>query len=124
MLKMFLILLPICFNLIACTSISGDVIPPSGPTMEMVYDGMGKASRNITQQDQQRIVKNFRQSDFENRIKAKGVYGLNGFRKLPNPELKFYVYPHLAGNDQLPVPGYFTVLNVYEKDHYALMNEN
>jgi conjugative transfer region lipoprotein (TIGR03751 family) len=45
------------------------------------------------------------------------------FHKMPNPELKMYVYPHFAGKDKLPVPGYYTVFNAYAKDHYVLSNE-
>ncbi|MGI0706402.1 TIGR03751 family conjugal transfer lipoprotein, partial [Pseudomonas aeruginosa] len=28
------------------------------------------------------------------------------FHRLPNPDLVMYVYPHLAGSDPVPVPGY------------------
>ncbi|MBN0596109.1 TIGR03751 family conjugal transfer lipoprotein, partial [Pseudomonas aeruginosa] len=28
------------------------------------------------------------------------------FRRLPNPDLVMYVFPHLAGTDPVPVPGY------------------
>jgi conjugative transfer region lipoprotein (TIGR03751 family) len=45
------------------------------------------------------------------------------FYRVPNPELKMYVYPHLAGKDELPVPGYYTVLNAYTQNHYLLPNE-
>jgi conjugative transfer region lipoprotein (TIGR03751 family) len=45
------------------------------------------------------------------------------FHKLANPELRLYIYPHLAGQDQIPVPGYYTILNVYTHDHYALPAE-
>lgn len=47
----------------------------------------------------------------------------SSFRKIPNPELTLYVFPHLAGKDEMPVPGYYTVLNAYTEDHYALPNE-
>ncbi len=54
-------------------------------------------------------------------VQTSAVY--HEFHKLPNPELKMYVYPHLAGKEQLPIPGYFTVFNAYTEDHYALTNE-
>lgn len=31
------------------------------------------------------------------------------FRRLPNPDLVMYVFPHLAGSEGVPVPGYSTV---------------
>jgi conjugative transfer region lipoprotein (TIGR03751 family) len=30
------------------------------------------------------------------------------FHRLPNPDLVMYVFPHLAGTDPVPVPGYTT----------------
>lgn len=40
------------------------------------------------------------------------------FRRIQNPEVIGYVYPHLSGNEH-PVPGYFTAFNLYTADHYA-----
>lgn len=45
------------------------------------------------------------------------------FYKMPNPELTLYVFPHLAGNDQVPIPGYQTVFMAYEHSHYFLPNK-
>ena len=42
---------------------------------------------------------------------------------LSNPTLHMYVYPHLATKDQVPIPGYWTVFQLYEKNHYALPGE-
>ena len=42
------------------------------------------------------------------------------FKKVPNPELRIYIYPHLAGNEELPIPGYWTMSNVCGKDHYEV----
>lgn len=45
------------------------------------------------------------------------------FPKLPNPTLIMYVYPHLAGPSQVPIPGYSTQFTLYEKTEYALPGE-
>lgn len=45
------------------------------------------------------------------------------FVRLPNPDLLLYVYPHLSGGQQAPVPGYSTVLPFYQRVHYALPGE-
>ena len=45
------------------------------------------------------------------------------FPTLPNPSLVMYVYPHFAGSDQAPVPGYYTALSFYTRVHYALPGE-
>lgn len=87
---------------------SGNVVPQKGPTMEQVYDSMKvEQKQNIIKPVQVTIQK---QPD-------------RTFHKLPNPELKMYVYPHLAGNDGVPIPGYFTEFNAYTHDHYELPSE-
>jgi conjugative transfer region lipoprotein (TIGR03751 family) len=45
------------------------------------------------------------------------------FVRLPNPDLIMYVFPHLASDDQVPVPGYSTVFPLYERVIYALPGE-
>jgi conjugative transfer region lipoprotein (TIGR03751 family) len=45
------------------------------------------------------------------------------FHRLPNPELVLYVFPHLAGSDPVPVPGYSTVFPFYRRAPYALPGE-
>jgi len=45
------------------------------------------------------------------------------FPRLPNPDLVMYVYPHLAGTDPVPVPGYTTVFPLYQRVQYAMPGE-
>lgn len=45
------------------------------------------------------------------------------FPRLPNPSLVMYVFPHLAGDEQVPVPGYVTTFPMYERVEYALPGE-
>lgn len=45
------------------------------------------------------------------------------FPRLPNPDIAIYIYPHLATKNQVPVPGYATVIPLYEKVQYALPGE-
>ncbi len=45
------------------------------------------------------------------------------FPRLPNPSLMMYVFPHLAGDEQVPVPGYVTTFPLYERVEYALPGE-
>jgi conjugative transfer region lipoprotein (TIGR03751 family) len=45
------------------------------------------------------------------------------FHRLPNPDLVMYVFPHLAGSDPVPVPGYSTVFPLHLRVHYALPGE-
>ena len=45
------------------------------------------------------------------------------FQRLPNPDLMMYVFPHLAGTDPVPVPGYSTVFPLYQRVQYAMPGE-
>lgn len=45
------------------------------------------------------------------------------FHRLPNPDLVMYVFPHLAGTDPVPVPGYSTVFPLHQRVHYAMPGE-
>ncbi|PMR75276.1 TIGR03751 family conjugal transfer lipoprotein [Billgrantia endophytica] len=45
------------------------------------------------------------------------------FPRLPNPDLVMYVFPHLAGSDPVPVPGYSTVFPLYQRVQYAMPGE-
>lgn len=45
------------------------------------------------------------------------------FRRLPNPDLVMYVFPHLAGSESVPVPGYATVFPLHSRPQYAMPGE-
>lgn len=45
------------------------------------------------------------------------------FPRLPNPDLVIYIFPHLAGSEQVPVPGYSTVFPLHSRVEYALPGE-
>ena len=106
-----LTLLVTSISLIGCSSMAGNVVPQKGPSMEQVYDSM-------------EVDKNEKEIKTISTTRAIPVNVTDStFHKLPNPELKMYVYPHLAGNDEVPIPGYFTEFNAYSRDHYALPSE-
>lgn len=97
-------------NLLAgCGKIYCNVVPQVGPSMEEVYDGMTMPPNNpaylITQKESVSITANTSE---------------NKFKKAVNPELSMYVFPHFATRDQIPIPGYDTVFNAYQQDHYVL----
>ena len=45
------------------------------------------------------------------------------FPRLPNPTLVMYLFPHLVGEESVPVPGYVTTFPLYERIEYALPGE-
>jgi conjugative transfer region lipoprotein (TIGR03751 family) len=60
-------------------------------------------------------------ADTYTRTAANEIY--RQFHRLPNPDLVMYVFPHLAGNDPVPVPGYTTVFPFYQRVQYAMPGE-
>lgn len=125
-----LVLIAISISLAACSSMRGNVIPQKGPTMEQIYDSMGansssnfpdESNNNANQKIRKKIAIDANSTKLS--VIASSKVTSTQFHKLKNPELKMYVFPHLAGQDQLPVPGYYTAFNVYERDYYALPEE-
>lgn len=45
------------------------------------------------------------------------------FKRLPNPDMVMYVYPHLTEGEGVPVPGYSTVFPLHTQVQYALPGE-
>ena len=103
-----------------CSTMSGNVVPQKGPTMEDVYDDMPGVGQQAAKKNSWQVSfvegRTFADKQSENRVSQE-------FHKMPNPELKLYVFPHLAGNGQMPVPGYYTAFSAYEHDYYALPTE-
>jgi conjugative transfer region lipoprotein (TIGR03751 family) len=116
------------------------VMPKQSLSMEQIYDDSGKAhSKNVLSSSQEKTSRS-QTTSMEDDLKTiraetskisvqqlnipseniSAQNSLQSFHKVLNPTLKLYVYPHLAGNDELPVPGYTTAFNAYEKDHYLL----
>jgi conjugative transfer region lipoprotein (TIGR03751 family) len=131
-------------SITACSSMSGNVVPKSGPDMERVYDSMGHNAKGATQKAMPNALSMPAASTAKDSttqasddtdlktVRGQVVTSYNAgvvntvsqqFYKLPNPEVHLYVFPHFAGSDEIPVPGYYTVFNAYERDHYALAQE-
>lgn len=89
-----IVLIMASINLSACSGMSGNVVPEKGPSMEQVYDSMKEVrATQISYEDKTSI------------------------HPLQNPHLKMYIYPHLAGKEEIPIPGYFTQFNGYQENH-------
>jgi len=98
-----LLMILILINCAACSSVSGKIDPEKGPSMEVVYDSVPSG--------------HFMKPQWV------PVAERNIFHRLPNPELTLYMFPHVSGRDQVPVPGYYTCFNAYGQDHYGLPDE-
>lgn len=110
-----------------CASTKDAVLPQDGPPMKAIYEQhiqeMGARDPLVVREA------------LENRPVVDGDGALHGytreayneidtiFPRVPNPSLVMYVFPHLAGKEQVPVPGYVTTFPMYERVEYALPGE-
>jgi len=113
--------------LAGCASTKEAVLPQDGPSMKAIYEGH---VQEMNAHDPQII-----RGELGNRPVLTGEAALEGytreafneidvlFPRLPNPSLVMYVFPHLAGETQAPVPGYATAFPMYEQVEYALPGE-
>lgn len=118
----------VLINLIltGCASTKEAVLPQDGPSMKMIYQQHIEA---VAAGDPLMM----RQSLGDRPLVDDGsLHGYSReayneldttFPRLPNPTLVMYVFPHLAGDEALPVPGYVTTFPLYEGGEYALPGE-
>lgn len=148
--KTLLHLIWISLLLSGCAQDSKDhLLPQNGPTMKEVYDHHFSGGDSLSMSDplNEAVPQGEQEDDNpENRPPPVIVFGkrpihagkvdLEGytreahteiqslFTRLPNPTLVMYIYPHLAGRNRHPVPGYSTAFTLYRSVEYALPGEN
>ena len=113
--------------LVGCAGSKDTILPQDGPSMKAIYDAhlheMNAQDPLILRQalGHRPIVTGDAALEGYTREAANEI-DLT-FPRLPNPTLVMYVFPHLAGDDQVPVPGYATAFPFYERVEYALPGE-
>ena len=87
-----------------------DVLPEDGPTIREIYDEHLAAPDGRAETIQMELptapARVHPTVDSERSIRDR-------FPRLYNPTLVLYVYPHLSGEEGLPIPGYTTVFPLY-----------
>jgi len=112
-------------GLVACGG-KAAVLPESGPTMLQIYEShMGSGAAGAVSEARLALRRPLTEGDIDpaayTRTAANEIDAL--FVRLPNPDLILYVFPHLATDEELPIPGYSTVFPMYERVIYALPGE-
>jgi conjugative transfer region lipoprotein (TIGR03751 family) len=126
-----LILIPVLglISLMAtgCASTKQSVLPQDGPSMKAIYENHINEmnTRDPVSLRQELGSRNTLSGDSElygyMRDAANEIDAI--FPRIPNPTLVMYVFPHLAGEEAVPVPGYATSFPMYERVEYALPGE-
>lgn len=110
-----------------CSTSKEKMFPHGDTTMHDVWQQAGGGGMKQELMDARSVLRrsvNDAQIDNQQaytRTAANEIY--SQFHRLPNPDLVMYVYPHLAGSEGAPVPGYSTVFPLYNKVQYAMPGE-
>ncbi|WP_285275788.1 TIGR03751 family conjugal transfer lipoprotein [Halopseudomonas bauzanensis] len=128
-----LVVILLVVALTGCATSKEELMPHGGQTMQDIWrqSAGGNSGDNLSQQalldarsDLRRPIGD--QPMVEQRIQytrnaANEIY--SQFARLPNPDLVMYVFPHVAGGEPVPVPGYSTVFPLYTMPEYAMPGE-
>ena len=113
-----------------CSTSKDELLPHGDNTMMDVWDQGASGSSNSTSSRQlldarQDLRRPLEAGGTDNakftRTAQNEIY--SQFKRLPNPDLVMYVFPHLAGSDPAPIPGYTTVFPLYQRVLYAMPGE-
>ncbi|PRB81522.1 TIGR03751 family conjugal transfer lipoprotein [Pseudomonas sp. MYb185] len=116
--------------LAGCATSKDELMPHGDQTMQDLWrqSASGRSGDNLSQQalldarsDLRRPMTDgalVEQRIHHTRTAANEIY--SQFARLPNPDLVMYVFPHLAGGEPVPVPGYSTVFPLYSRPQYAM----
>ncbi len=125
-LRALLVWISVPVLLAGCATHKDRVLPQDGKPMRQIYEehfaSMGR-----------RVIDNARSglkggpgdgdANLHGYVRSAHEEIENRFPRLPNPVLVMFVYPHLAGSEGVPVPGYATRFRMYERTEYALPGE-
>ena len=126
-LKQATVVVSISLMLSGCAGTKETVLPQDGPSMKAIYNAHFE---EMGARDPLAL-----RGEVGSRLLASSDASLDGytreavnelettFPRLPNPTLVMYVFPHLASEERVPVPGYATTFPMYERVEYALPGE-
>jgi len=120
--------------LAGCATHKDKLMPHGGQTMHDIWQhNADSGNQTVTRQlldARQSLRRPLTEADSQTapaeqmqytRTAANEIY--QQFQRLPNPDLVMYVFPHLTGTEEVPVPGYTTVFPLYQRVQYAMPGE-
>jgi conjugative transfer region lipoprotein (TIGR03751 family) len=117
----------ISLALAGCASTKEAVLPQDGPSMKAIYEAhleaLGAEGAASSRQALGNRPLNDGDGDLAGYARSAKTELESRFPRLPNPTLVMFVFPHLAGSERVPVPGYATTFPLYERVEYALPGE-
>lgn len=109
-----------------CATTKDAVLPQEGKLMQQIYE------EHFERMGEHSVDRARSRLGHERRASEENLHGyvrdaqteiLATFTRLPNPTLVMFVFPHVAGTEGTPVPGYATSFPMYERMEYALPGE-
>ena len=121
-------LLPVVLiSLVGCAGSKDTILPADGPSMKTIYT---RHFSDIGMHDTISVRKELKSRPLATDVSDLAGYVRDAFNeldshfpRLPNPTLVMYVFPHLVGDERLPIPGYSTTFPMYRQLEYALPGE-
>ena len=121
------LVLIVLISLVGCAGSKDTILPTDGPSMKTIYT---EHFTDIGMRDTLIVRKELKSRPLETDVADLAGYTRDAFNeldlhfpRLPNPTLVMFVYPHLAGVERVPVPGYATTFPMYRQVEYALPGE-
>jgi conjugative transfer region lipoprotein (TIGR03751 family) len=114
-------------SLTGCAGSKDSMLPPDGVSMKTIYE---RHFSDIGMRDTLSVRAELKSRPVDTDVADLAGYVRDAFNeldahfpRLPNPTLVLYVFPHLAGSERVPVPGYATTFPMYRQVEYALPGE-
>ena len=121
------LLVIVLISLAGCAGSKDTILPSDGATMKTIY---ARHFSDIGMRDTMSVRKELKSRPLETDVADLAGYLRDAFNeleahfpRLPNPTLVMYVFPHLVGEERVPVPGYATTFPMYRQVEYALPGE-
>ena len=117
----------VLISLAGCAGSKDTILPSDGTTMKTIY---ARHFSDIGMRDTMSVRTELKSRPLESDVADLAGYLRDAFNeldahfpRLPNPTLVMYVFPHLVGEERVPVPGYATTFPMYRQVEYALPGE-
>jgi conjugative transfer region lipoprotein (TIGR03751 family) len=123
--KLLLSLISVLLLLFGCSTNKQEMFPhDASVTMMDIWRASGGGSQDLIDARSQLRRRIDDAEDIQTPYSRDSVNEIySQFKRLPNPDLVMYVFPHLAGTDPVPVPGYTTIFPMFSKVKYAMPGE-
>lgn len=111
------------FFITGCATNMDDVADKNSPTMKEIYNGKSDLKKEAIKAELARRIIEDKAVDLSGYTRDSYNENQVLFKKLANPVLVGYVYPHLT-KEETPIPGYAIPFRMSPRDYYVMPGEN